>query len=221
LPEIFDCLRAISNVVRVIITCPPQLVEDLTELFGDHSAVSVRPVLEGESDVFAWLTVATNSFDRIDIVLKLHTGFASRSNLPSWRFQQYWQLTSPLFILDIMRAFEQDVSLGLVIPNYHPGLRAQLKELELIELPAQLTDKLNLNVNINAGEFPVGSMFWYRPDAMRKLTDIEWRSTDFPENTRQTSATIPDQILKLLTPLANGEGFTTSFVRQLTPMKSL
>ncbi len=220
LPEVFDFLKTLPNLKNILITCSSVVAEELLGLAEENPKITVVAVEHSEIDIHNELKIAAKFLREIDIVLKLHTGSSSLHNLAGWRVQQYWHLASPLFNEDVLRALKQS-DLGLVIPNYHPGLRKHINWGESWEIANALSANLGIEVSAEVEGFPAGAMFWYKPDALKKLSELDLNPADFAQSSEWSDVTICDAILRLMTPLATSEGYQTKFVRQLSLVNSL
>lgn len=70
--------------------------------------------------------------------------------------------------------------------------------------------------------FPAGSMFWARTDALKPLFDLELRLEDFPEETGQKDATTAHCLERLLALTANKAGLKTAILHDAsTPRWSM
>ena len=106
-------------------------------------------------------------------------------------------LASKEFVYNIEALFDREPNLGLLCPPppYHAEYYSTLG-LEWginFEPTKQLLEKLKLSCPISEEKPPVaplGTMFWFRPVALRKLFEFGWKYEDFPEEPNHTDGTI-------------------------------
>ena len=68
-------------------------------------------------------------------------------------------------------------------------------------------------------DFPAGSMFWARMDALRPLFDAEFRLEDFPEECGQKDATVAHCLERLFVLTTNQTGFKAAILRDDTNLR--
>jgi lipopolysaccharide biosynthesis protein len=104
----------------------------------------------------------------------------------------------------IAKAFEDDPELGLVFPD-DPNLVGWWSNKALA---SHLAKRLNLSVTLpDAFEFPVGTMFWCRPQALRPLFDLKLSWEDYPPEPLPSDGTILHAIERLLPFIAQHEEY--------------
>jgi lipopolysaccharide biosynthesis protein len=105
----------------------------------------------------------------------------------------------------IIAAFEQQDSLGLVFPS----------DSKLIGWDANrvLAGKIAARIGWKGGlpdyfDFPLGTMFWIRPQALRPLLDLGLTWTDYPEEPVAYDGTLLHALERLPTMACQLAGFT-------------
>lgn len=135
-----------------------------------------------------------------DFVLHLHTKRSSHeSGLAGWRgYLLETLLGSPEVVLSVFEAFRQAPSLGMLAPQHIDQLRPWVRWGENFAAAAALARRMGFTPAHAAPlEFPSGSMFWARPEALRPLLDLGLSFEDFPEEARQTDGTLAHAIERL------------------------
>lgn len=106
-------------------------------------------------------------------------------------------LGSSEFVQNIIQTFEENPKLGLLTPpvpshgNFYQMIGSEWAGD--YELTIDLMNKLGIKVNIKPERAPIaplGTMFWFRPQALRTLIDYGWKYEDFPMEPNGTDGTI-------------------------------
>jgi hypothetical protein len=104
----------------------------------------------------------------------------------------------------IAEAFAADERLGLVFPE-DPNLNHWDMNQSLAKgLADRLTPPRALPAHF---EFPKGTMFWFRPAALRPLADLGWRWEDFPGEPVASDGTVLHALERLIAFSAEAAGF--------------
>ena len=106
-------------------------------------------------------------------------------------------LGSEGYVKNIIELFEENPRLGILMPP--PPSHAQyFLTYSLTWGPnyvetKKLYDKLGLRVPMSEKYYPIaplGTMFWFRPEGMKKLFDVDWEYEDFPEEPNKVDGTV-------------------------------
>ncbi|NEW66168.1 rhamnan synthesis F family protein [Carnobacteriaceae bacterium zg-84] len=106
-------------------------------------------------------------------------------------------LGSQRFVCEVIETFESNSRLGLLTPPepnhaiFFPTLGAEWGPN--YDITKELAKELQLTVPISSDKPPVapfGTMFWFRPKAMKPLFDKDWEYTDFPEEPNKIDGTL-------------------------------
>lgn len=107
-------------------------------------------------------------------------------------------LASKEYVSNVIDLFEKNPRLGIAMPtppnhaSYFPGYTFPWGP----NFPGTkdfLEQTLNMHVPLNANKEPVapmGTMFWFRPEAFRGLLDHGWEYTDFPPEPNKVDGTL-------------------------------
>lgn len=120
-------------------------------------------------------------------------------------------LASKEFVANIIKTFDENEKLGLLTPP----VPSHGRFYEMIgsewagnyENTLELLEKLGINLNIKPDKAPIaplGTMFWFRPKALKRLFDYGWKYEDFPNEPNGTDGTI-------LHAIERGYGFVAQF----------
>lgn len=106
-------------------------------------------------------------------------------------------LGSRNLVLNTISLFEREPFMGLLFPpppnhsDYYPTLAAEWGPN--FDCTKNLLDEMEVNVPIDREKEPVaplGTMFWFRPVALKKLLDHGWKYEDFPPEPNRTDGTL-------------------------------
>ena len=128
-------------------------------------------------------------------------------------------LASPQYVNNIVNKFENEPRLGLLTPPPpNHSTFASIFGLEWgsnYENTYKLANRLNLKVDISKFKEPIsplGTMFWFRPEALTPLFDIDWKYEDFPEEPNANDGTILHAIERLYGFVTQSKGFYPAWV---------
>jgi lipopolysaccharide biosynthesis protein len=110
-----------------------------------------------------------------DVCCKIHSKKTPyNSKFSGWReFILANLLGSPQNIAAIIEAFANDPKLGLVYPKVFPPVADHVEWGSNFEMAAALLQRLGITVTRDEQPvFPTGSMFWFRPKALRALLKL-------------------------------------------------
>src|SRR5574344_1123973 len=106
-------------------------------------------------------------------------------------------LASKDFVRNVINTFENNQRLGMMAPP--PPNHGQYYFIlgqewgKNYTQTVKLAKKLGLTVSINKNYEPIsalGSMFWFRPKALKKLLEYDWKFEDFPDEPVDDDGTI-------------------------------
>ena len=112
----------------------------------------------------------------------------------------------------VLRVFAEQPEVGLVFAE-DPNLNGWDENLEIAEaLATRMKLRKPLPMHF---DFPVGTMFWARPDALKPLLGLDLREADFPEEPLPIDGTVLHALERII-PFAAGEAgfeYATTYVR--------
>ncbi len=128
-------------------------------------------------------------------------------------------LGSKQYVENIISTFEDNPRLGLLTPP--PPNHGDFYQIVGSEWASNydntiaLAYKLKLNCHIYWTKEPIaplGTMFWFRPDAMRKLFDYEWKYEDFPKEPNGFDGTLLHAIERVYAFIVQDAGYYPAWV---------
>ncbi|GAA5819218.1 MAG: rhamnan synthesis protein F [Methanobrevibacter sp. CfCl-M3] len=199
-----------ENVDVFITTSQNDLISIIESKFKNlPNKVKVIHVNNRGRDVSALLVGAREIVLKYDLICYSHDkkttqlgnqtssySFAHKCNENIYGTQEY--------VENVINLFENDNQLGLAVapePNHGDFFWTVQKEWtpnsNNIKNTKKLLEQIGVNVPIDSEHqvvAPLGSVFWFRPLAMKKLFDIKWKYEDFPDEPFPLDGTISHAI---------------------------
>ena len=128
-------------------------------------------------------------------------------------------LGSKSLVENIITTFEKNEKLGMLTPappnhaDYYLTLCYEWGGN--FEQTVELAKKLNLHVDIDKDKEPIaplGTMFWFRPEAMEKLINYGWKYKDFPKEPNKYDGSILHAIERIYTYVVQDAGYYTGWL---------
>lgn len=128
-------------------------------------------------------------------------------------------LASESYVANIISTFENNPRLGLLCPP--PPNHASFYQIVGSEWASNfsntlaLATKLKLKVNILGEKEPIaplGTMFWFRPGAMKPLFHYGWKYEDFPKEPNRNDGTLLHAIERIYAFVVQSEGYYPAWV---------
>ena len=147
-----------------------------------------------------------------DFICHIHTKKSLHDVLlKRWCDYLLMNLISKSAIKNIIDSFIQNENIGIVFPPIFPEAFNYVLKLEDIDKlnMCKLLNKMNIDFipDSNNFIFPAGSMFWYKPDALKKLFDLNLCYDDFPKEPIAPAATIAHAIERLFGIVVEDHGY--------------
>lgn len=128
-------------------------------------------------------------------------------------------LASPDYINGIIREFDDNPSLGLIVPprvyhgTYFYSYTNNYWTLCYDEV-LELLDKMEINSKISRDSPPlsIGNCFWAKYDALKPLFDLCWNYDDFPEEPMPADGTVSHALERIHGYVAASRGYYSEFV---------
>lgn len=127
-------------------------------------------------------------------------------------------LGSKAYVNNVIDTFDKNGRLGMIVPP--PPNHASFYGIFGTEWgdnyynTVGLASKMNLRLNINLYKEPIaplGTMFWVRPKALKKLFDIDWSYEDFPKEPNKYDGTILHAVERLYPFVVQDAGYYTAW----------
>ena len=203
------------------ITAPEENLADL-EKKKEKLAPRKIQILRGENrgrDVSALLVTAAPYVFRYDVVCFAHDKKTQQMkpfiNGQSFAYQCLENvLGSRPYVSNIIAKLAQEERLGIIMPPnpMHGGFYGTFgaEWRENYDHTVDLLRALNLKVPVSQAQEPVsplGTMFWFKPEALRPLFDKGWKYEDFPPEPNANDGTILHAIERGYSFVAQSQGY--------------
>lgn len=191
---------------------------------GEWHSVKIILIENRGRDVSALLIGVAPYLSNYDYVCFVHDKKVSQLNygVKGYSFSEkcFQNLigTSTL-VSNIISLFESEPNLGILCPpppnhaDYYITVGCEWGPN--FDITKQLAKKLKLSVPISNEKEPIaplGTMFWFRPAALKKLFDYKWKYSDFPEEPNKIDGTILHAVERIYPFVAQDTGFYSAWV---------
>ena len=205
-PELAEEMRGFCAAIPapcdlLITTDSEQKAEAIGASFADWPSgnVSIRIVPNRGRDIAPKLTAFRDEYAGYDLVLFLHS---KKSGTVDWGDTWRRQILSSLcgsgqIVASILSLFARDEKLGMVAPKSLERVHEMTRWGDTTDA-IMLANRLGLELDFDGQlDFPAGSMFWARPQALKPLLDLGLAAEDFPAEAGQTNATLAHAVERL------------------------
>jgi lipopolysaccharide biosynthesis protein len=166
--------------------------------------VDIRVVENRGRDIAPKLVTFADIYKSYKLVLFLHSKRSGHFSFgDTWRDYLVECLAgSPAIVGSIHEIFKTQPNIGMVIPPHYPALRAAVDGFHWganFRKARDLASRMGINLDENGIlDFPSGSMFWARPEALKPLLDLQLAMADFPKEPCGIDGTLAHSIERLL-----------------------
>lgn len=174
--------------------------------------LEIKVVPNRGRDIAPMLVAFREEVLSLDVVGHIHT----KKSLYTGGERQDWRrylldslLGSEERIARHLGRFQADPSLGILYPETFPGLPGWAHTwLGNLDTCRELAGRLGIDVEAGRYfDYPAGSMFWARVDALGPLFALKLDLHDFPEERGQTDGTLQHAVERLLVSVVRSRGF--------------
>ena len=183
-------------------------VELLRDIFAPlKQSTTVTVVPNRGRDIAPKLITYRKEAQRYQYVLYTHT----KASDPQWAQHAMLRLAGAPHIVDsILGAFKRDPRLGIVAHEHYPPIKPWVHWTDNHCHAKVIATRIGIRLP-DTIDFPSGSMFWARPQALTPLFDLGLTFEDFPEEPIPTDGTLAHALERLvyLCALHVGYGWST------------
>ena len=230
MPECLDYLKNLPPEITLIITVSADEKKIRAENLCREKNVSaeVRLVSNRGRDLSALLVGCADAFKKFKYLCFVHDKKSVRAQesvaVGSAFFHLLWSnlLASSGFVENVLATFESEPQLGLLVPPqpYNGGYKLLFFDAKFwsgacYDKTVELANKLNIPKNFVSAEFAplsIGSVFWCRTEALKKVTDANWKIDDFPVEPMPMDGTVSHALERILPFAAQADGFYTGWL---------
>lgn len=200
-----------------------ELVRERTQ--GMPYKIDVRVIQNRGRDVSALLVGAGKDLYQYDYVCFGHdkkvTQIEPQSVGDGFRYKCFENiLASKEYVSNVIGLFEENPRLGIAMPsppnhaNYFPNYTFTwgpnyLGTKDFLEDTLGVTVPISPDIEAIA---PLGTMFWFRPQALNGLLDRKWEYEDFPPEPNKIDGTILHYIERSYCYVAQANGFYPAYI---------
>lgn len=142
-----------------------------------------------------------------------------KADIDKWIYSQ-WEnmLGSKTYICNVLTYFNENPQLGLLLPpilfSEHTSFAYANNWMNNYQNTVELAKCLNLQCNINEEVSPMalGTVYWARVDAVRKLFEHEWKYEDFNDEPMADDGTISHAVERILEYVARDAGYESKWL---------
>jgi hypothetical protein len=212
--DLIRALAANAQPCQLILTTTSteKAAEIEAKLMESGTEADIRVVPNRGRDVAPFLTVLKEAIGNCDLLGHVHgkrslgtpnvdIGFGDR-----WRVFLWQHLIGDVMpMVDIIKqAFQDDTRIGAVFPE-DPMLMGWEENLEIAQrLAVRMGLRAPLPLTI---DFPVGTMFWARPEALAPLLRLGLSFDEYPDEPLSYDGTLLHALERLLVPVVEDAGF--------------
>lgn len=208
IPYFIEKIKNIPHRFDIYISTLPHLKTKAKREFSYHFGikhVTVHVFKNRGRDIAPFLLGFGHTLKDYDLVCKIHSKKSPHKlELSTWRDHLIDNLLGSEEIVNtIIGEFNNNDDLGILYPVITKFLKEKIAEISCwgnnYEIAAPWLDKLELESNpSDEFDFPVGSMFWFRPKAIEPLLDLNLVIDDFDEEAGQVDGTFAHVLERLL-----------------------
>ena len=213
IPEIEKAIAHIPFDFDLLITTDTDSkAVGITEIFQHRKSgkTLVRVAENRGRDIAPKLLAWQENYTDYDYVLHIHTKqTAYLSNLNGWRQYQFENLIgSADMVRSIFQIFETDARIGMIAPKHFHKLGPVLGWGANVKQADRMAKMAGLQIDPEEPvDFPSGSMFWARTQALIPLLKSGLKSADFEEEIGQTDNTLAHGIERLYFKVCEAAGY--------------
>lgn len=226
LPIYYEYIRGIPRAIDVyVVSSRERVLEETRERVNACPEKKIHYILKENRgrDVSALLVTGREIVARYEYVCFLHDKkehSADRKKDTQLWIRNLWenQIGGPAYIRNVLALFEGKAELGILAPPEPIGKNFSTWYGygwgDSFEVTRRLVRKLGLNTNINLNKPPItlGTVLWFRRDALKKLFDAGWRHSDFDDEKLNSENYLSYGIERVFAYVAQDAGYHTATV---------
>lgn len=216
-------INAIDTCDLCIITSNNELYKKVINEFSEYSKVQVRLKQNRGRDVAALLVSAKDIFDKYKYICFVHDKKEKASvwkeRTDAW-IKNLWECTlgSAEYIKNIVYLFNLHKDIGMMVPpemiDFFNTFWYADNWYDDFTLTCKLAKDIGLKTNLDYNKPPIalGTVFWCRSAALKKLWNINWTYESFDKEPLPGDGTISHAVERIFPYVAQDAGFKTATV---------
>ncbi len=217
--------EAIPSYIDIIFTVSDKKVKKIlynTDFVNRRNCKIIEKQNRGR-DISAILVACRAEVLKYDYICFLHDKKEKKSeyekDIKTW-VRCLWEnmIGSAEYIENVITLFLKNPDLGLLVPPFPISEHLSILYSDVwgddYSLTKELIDKMGLICDLSVEKQPItlGTVFWARVSALRKLFEIDWQYESFDEEPLKDDGTISHAIERVLAYVAQDAGFNTGWV---------
>lgn len=214
LPEFFNYFNNIPYVFDLYVSCQEDAdLEDIAKKFSRLRFVNdiiVRKTQNRGRDIAPFYVLFNKEISEHDYVLHVHSkkSLYTGGEQISWRRNSLNKLVGSEFVVKkIFSILESTANIGLLFMENTDIVFWAQDWLANRGLGQQLCNEFGIEFDDGLFNYPVGSFFWARVDALEPLFAREFKYEDFPEEKGQIDGTLAHALERFIAPLTRSRGY--------------
>lgn len=214
-------LLGIPQEYDLFITCQEKDLSDIKSFFervGNHKKLTIKTAYNATLgfDIAPFILEWKSYFADYDVACKLHSKKGNHTkNTNAWgNIISENLIGSPEVIKTILNNFQNDSKLGLQYSKWPNSIREYQAAWggswndDNWKIAKKICSELNINSSIQHHfEFPAGSMFWFRPNSLKTLTDYSGWTYESFEGEYKRDGSIAHVIERIFGLVCQHEGY--------------
>ena len=214
IPFPFDCYISTDSLEK------KKIIEDAFKGRCKAKSIFVEVIENKGRDVAPFLQQMSKVYDQYKYIGHIHTKKSKHTEFgDGWRNFLYWNLLgSEKYIETIFSTFEENESLGMIMPEIYPLIQEFVAWDGAKEGVEEILDKMNLKTELpEVPMFPAGNMFWARTKAIAPILKLGYTTNDFPNEEGQLNLTLAHCIERIWVYLLKAQGYSYEVWENLIP----
>ncbi len=219
-----EYIKLIPNDMDIIITISNRELKDIlykAEVCKTKKCTIIEKKNRGR-DISALVVACRERIKNYDYICFIHDKKEKSSELKEdiaeWT-RCLWEnvIGSSEYINNILTTFYNNKSLGLLVPPIPMSKKFSFyisTWSNNFQKTKELAERMNLvsNLDIHKPPITLGTVFWAKTLALKKLFDIKWKYEDFDEEPLKDNGTLSHAIERILAYVAQDAGYETGWV---------
>ena len=190
LPEYITYLNNISYPYSLVITTDCEWKREVIQLLCQNKLKENDYIIKicpnQGRDIGPWLIQAQRVLSNFDLCLHIHTKHSVHAPYVGDEWRRYLMdnlLGSKEYVDSVFAYFMAHDELGMAFPPFYSGVSTRKNrswEVNHLQL-TKLFHQYGIKKWPEIPSFSAGTMFWYRPQSLQNLFDIDWDYDDFLE----------------------------------------
>lgn len=218
-----EYIKNIPKYIDIIVTTSEKRIEKMIQEVDCLHSIKIIMKNNRGRDISSFLVACREIILEYDYICFTHDKGVKQTELyeDTKKFVRcIWEntLSSPEYINNVIFTFLEYPHIGLLVPpvpvleNITAGYRNIKKnECELMQKLANRI-KLNVEIDINMPIITLGTAYWAKVDALKKIFEEKWKYEDFDEEPLADNGTISHAIERILSYIAWDAGYETGWV---------